>query len=163
MTRYATRGPAAVVLGRYRPRGRRSRQEVVFSSDRCFVSDLTVGNPHRLAFIDAMQNWSPFEDVVAAIADAARDQRRVYVERLGDRYRWSLVSNSGYPLLRNVAAYFAVDYTRLYVGFRTVEDELCIVCEDPANFETPDAWTAIDLDPSTDEGELRHAIRSRLG
>jgi len=126
------------------------------------VSDVHVENPHRLAFIDAMQHWSPLDDVVAAVVDAATDQRRVYVERLGDQYRWSIVAGSGYPLHRTVAAYLGVDYKRIYIGFRTVDDDLCIVCEDPAKVEVPDAWVAFDLDESLGSADVRRLISAQL-
>ena len=125
--------------------------------------DFTVENRHRLAYIDAMQHWLSLDDVVAAVLDAATDQQRVYVERRGNTYRWSPVSNSGYPLHRTVANYLGVDYTRIYIGFRNVTDDVCIVCEDPKNFEAPDAWAAMDLDPLAGEDEVREAITSRLG
>ena len=127
------------------------------------MSEVKVSNPHRLRFIDSMQHWAPLEDVVSAVVDAASDQPRVYVERLGDLYRWSIVSGSGYPLHRTVAAYLGVDYKRIYIGFRTVQDEVCIVCEDPSNFEAPDAWAVIDLTPSIDDDdEVEALITSRL-
>ncbi len=74
-----------------------------------------------------------------------RSHARYYVERYGDRYRWSIASGGGfYPLLREVAAYMDIDYRRLILGFDTV-GKMTIVAANKPSRTRPDAWTMIAL------------------
>jgi hypothetical protein len=49
-------------------------------------------------------------------------ERIVYVERLGEAWRWSLAHQGGlYPLLRITARFLRVDYDRIAIGARAVD------------------------------------------
>jgi len=61
------------------------------------------------------------DEVAEAVAVATDDERRVYVERIGNAWRWSLTHPGGmYPLLRIAARFLRVDYHRIIIGFRSV-------------------------------------------
>jgi hypothetical protein len=76
-----------------------------------------------------MRNWSSLDDVVAAIAWAvAGHDRRIWIGRSDNRWRWSFATPGGaYPLLRTVASYLEMDHHRLLMSFTTTEDGYAIV------------------------------------
>ena len=46
------------------------------------------------------RDWSPLEEVAIAVSVATEHENELYLERRGDRYRWSLVHRGGpYPLV----------------------------------------------------------------
>jgi hypothetical protein len=102
--------------------------------------------------LESTRRWSSLDEVAEAVA-AAREagSRQVYVEVRGDRFRWSTVGNEGgYPLLRVTARFLGVDHRRISVGFRTLDDGIAILCEDPGRVEAPDRWSLLALpDPIT--------------
>ena len=77
----------------------------------------------RSQLIKSTGEWSTIETVAMAVSVATEFQTKVYVERLGDRYRWSLIHRGGpNPLLRITAKYLQVDYNSIIVGCREVGD-----------------------------------------
>ena len=67
--------------------------------------------PPRSELIQCTRRWSPLDDVALAVSVATEDVNKVYVERLDDGYRWSLVHSGGpYPLLRITARFLGVDH-----------------------------------------------------
>jgi hypothetical protein len=77
----------------------------------------------RSQLIKSSRDWSTIETVALAVSVATEFQSKVYLERLGERYRWSLIHRGGaYPLLRITAKYLQVDYTSIIVGCREVGD-----------------------------------------
>ncbi len=105
----------------------------------------------RVALIQSNRTWSELNEVATAVAVASASERRIYVERRAQLYRWSLAhSGGGYPLLRITARFLGIDYTRIYVGFRTLPDGTAIICDDPQAVEEPDSWTLLDLPDAVD-------------
>jgi hypothetical protein len=118
-------------------------------------------NPLRARCIRSVFLPAPLEDVALAVAEATVYQAHLYVERLGDRWRWSLVHpGGGYPLLRIAARYLQVDYTAIFIGFRTVVDGVCVLAEVPDAPTEPDQWAVVDFDGPTPVDEVTRRILS---
>src|SRR5437870_774655 len=85
---------------------------------------LTTEDSRRRRLTESIFALSTIEHVSEQIAlFAAPRFPRVYVERRGDAYRWSIAHRGGfYPLLRELALLLRVPYTSLVIPFRTVED-----------------------------------------
>ncbi len=100
----------------------------------------------RVALIQSNRTWSSLEEVALAVSVASATERRLYVERRADRFRWGLVHTGGaYPLLRITARFLGVDHYRIVVGFRTLPDGSALLCEDPDQVDEPDEWAILDL------------------
>jgi hypothetical protein len=94
---------------------------------------------HRLELFRSVFEPSSLDDVAEAVAVASEDERRIYIERVDGGYRWSLTHpGGGYPLLRITARFLRVDYTRIMV-----------VCSDPANPTSAEAWAVVEFDGAT--------------
>ena len=93
---------------------------------------------------------SSLAEVAEAVSVASQDERRVYVERLGHKWRWSLTHPGGaYPLIRIAARFLRVDHDSIIVPFRMVAEGVFILCEDPNNVTEPDEWVVLDFDGPT--------------
>ena len=100
----------------------------------------------RLSTIDYTKTWSSIGQVASAMEIASTKLRWIYVERRGAQYRWNFAhSGGGYPLLRVAAQYLGVDHRRLIIGFRTLENGIAILCEDPDAFDEPDACEVVPI------------------
>ena len=100
----------------------------------------------RVALIQSNRTWSELKEVALAVSIASESERRIYVERRAQLYRWSLAHSGGaYPLLRITARFLGIDYTGIYVGFHTLPDATAIICDDPQTVEKPDTWALLDL------------------
>ena len=98
----------------------------------------------RVALIQSNRTWSELKEVALAVSIASESERRIYVERRAQLYRWSLAHSGGfYPLLRITARFLGIDYTDIYVGFRTLPDGTAIICDNPQVVEEPDSWTPV--------------------
>jgi hypothetical protein len=98
-----------------------------------------AADPERAALIDTTRVPSPLHRVATAIAIYSEHAGSVYVERFGDRWRWSPAHRGGaYPLLRVVARFLRVDHYRIVVPFRTVEDGWAVL--------NPEDWNGPELD-----------------
>ena len=118
----------------------------------------------RTTLIQSIRIWSPLGAVADAISVASAVENRIYVERLGDRYRWSLSSKGGsYPLLRATARFAVVDYQRIVVGFRTLTDGTAIICDDPGAVVLPDAWALVDVVDPVSPAEAADLVTGRIG
>ena len=72
---------------------------------------------------------------------------RVYVERRGNAYRWSIVHRGGpYPLLREVALLLDVPYESMALPFGSVDGWTYVLADDLEG--KPDSWAIIE--PSSD-------------
>jgi len=121
-------------------------------------------DPTRLHLLHSVFHASALTDVAEAISVATEDEREVYVERLTDGWRWSLTHpGSGYPLLRITARFLRVDYHRITVPFRTVEEGVCIVCKDPGDVIVPDTWAVLQFDGPTPADVVEQRIVQELG
>jgi hypothetical protein len=114
-----------------------------------------AGDPERIDHAVAMLRPSTLDDVAAAVTEYARSGGRVaYVERVGDRYRWSPAVGGGpYPLLRVLARFLRCEHTALTIGCRTVDDRWCVV-GDP-NRAASDNYVVVDLPCDVDQLQVR--------
>jgi len=112
------------------------------------MTDLRDGpDPTRLRLLRSVFEASPLESVADAVSAATEDERRIYVERIGSRWRWSLThAGRSRPLLRITARFLGVDHSRIMIGFRTVADDVCVLCADPDEPVLADAWVVVDFD-----------------
>jgi hypothetical protein len=102
--------------------------------------------------------------VADAVAVATEHETQIYVERLSDGWCWSLAHRgSGYPLLRITARFLQVNYHKIMIGFRTLDDGFSILCEDPNAFRTPDAAAVIEFEPDSTPAEVEQRIVERFG
>jgi hypothetical protein len=121
-------------------------------------------DPERLRLLRSVFEPSTLNDVAEAVAVATETERRIYVERVGDGYRWSLTHPCrGYPLLRITARFLRVDYTKIMVPFRTVEDGVCVVCRDPGASARAEQWAVIEFEAPTPVEIVRLRIVEALG
>jgi hypothetical protein len=131
------------------------------------MSDTASGraDPDRLRLMRSTIELRPLPEVAEAVSVATQDERRVYVERIVDRYRWSLTHpGSGYPMLRIAARFLKVDYHRIMVPFRRVADGVFVLCEDPGGSHlVPEAWAVLDFDGPTPADAVGRRIAERLG
>ncbi len=119
-------------------------------------------NPPRSARLRAIFEVSRLDDVADAVAVATEGERRVYVERVGGGWRWSLVHPGGsYPLLRITARFLGLDYTSIQVPFRTLDNGMCVVAPEP--FLAPDVWAIVEFDGPTTADVVRDRIVVALG
>jgi hypothetical protein len=103
---------------------------------------------------------SPLADVAAAVAAATLHWKLVYVERVGDAWRWSLAGPGGfYPMLRRTASFLGVDHRRLVIAFKTLDDGNCVLA-DPARVVEPKDWALITFDGSASPGDVETRIRA---
>jgi hypothetical protein len=122
----------------------------------------SVPDPERQALLRSVFHASSLGTVAAAVSVASEDQQRVYIERRGHSWRWSLTHAGGsYPLLRISARFLRMDYQRLAIGFRTVAEGVSILSQDPGSWEPPDAWTVLEFDgPETPELVREHILKA---
>jgi hypothetical protein len=117
----------------------------------------------RVALIQSNRTWSELEEVALAVSIASESEHRIYVERRGHQYRWSLAHPGGaYPLLKITARFLGIDYTRIYVGFRTLPDGIAIICDDPQALEKPDAWVLLSLADTVGPGAAAGLISEAI-
>jgi hypothetical protein len=120
-------------------------------------------DPERRHLLRSVYEPSSVAHVAAAVAVATEDENRIYVERIGSAYRWSLTDPGGmYPLLRITARFLRVDYHSLVIGFRRITDDVFILAGDPATDRDPDAWTVIEFDGPTERADARDRIVQAL-
>lgn len=104
----------------------------------------------RSQLIMSSFDWSTIETVALAVSVATEFQTEVYVERLGESYRWSLIHRGGpYPLLRITAKYLQVDYQSIIVGCREVGDGWSGLNGNETESLEPDAWAILTFDGRT--------------
>jgi len=113
----------------------------------------------RLELFRSVYEPSSLDDVAEAVAVATEDLRRIYVERVGDRYRWSLVHPGGpYPMLRITARFLRVDHTRIMVGCRAIAGGMSVLVADPSEPTIADAWAVLDFEGPTSVADVRERI-----
>jgi hypothetical protein len=111
------------------------------------VDDGDQPDPERQRLARSIFVPSSLGQVAEAVSVATEHETRIYVERLGDAYRWSLTHRGGpYPLLRITARFLRIDYHRIVVGARAVADGVVVVCGDRETDTEPDAWSVIKFD-----------------
>ena len=117
----------------------------------------------RAALARSIMEISSLRKVASAVAAATEHERRIYVERTARGWRWSPVHPGGaYPLLRITARFLKMDYHRLLIPFRTLDDGNTIVCRNPEQPPRPKAWALIDFDGPATPREVEIRIRQTL-
>jgi hypothetical protein len=118
----------------------------------------------RVALIQSTRMWSPLPDVALAVSVAGKSERRIYVERRSDLYRWSLAHpGGGYPILRIAAQFLHVDHARIFVGFRTLSNGMAIMRDDPSVVEEPDLWAILEPTTTVSTAEAVELITRAVG
>jgi len=121
-------------------------------------------DPKRADLIRTVFEPSGLEQVARAISEATEFQPRIYVERTGSWYRWSLVHPGGpYPLLRITARFLQMDYHHLAIGFKTLGNGLCALSRDPEHATEPEAWAVLDFDGKESVEAVQNRILRLLG
>ncbi len=117
----------------------------------------------RSQLIKSSRDWSTIETVALAVSVATEFETKVYVERLGDRYRWSLIHRGGpYPLLRITARYLKVDYHSIIVGYRQVGVGWSGLNGNETESLEPDAWAILSFDGPTTAADIGAIISQRF-
>jgi hypothetical protein len=125
--------------------------------------DMPHPDPKRAELFRSVFEPSSLEEVVRAISEATEFQFRVYVERTGSWYRWSLVHPGGpYPLLRIAALFLRMDHHHLVIGFKTLENGLCVL-SDPERSAEPDASEVLQFEANEPIEAIRDRILDVLG
>src|SRR5271165_3797516 len=102
-------------------------------SGAAMTDDENQPDPERRRLLRSIFDPSSLDEVAEAVAAATEDENRIYVERIGSAYRWSLTDPGGmYPLLRITARFLRIDYHSLVIGFRRITDDVFILAGDPA-------------------------------
>jgi hypothetical protein len=110
------------------------------------------------------RDWSSLEDVALAVSVASEYETEVFVERLGARYRWSLIHSGGpYPLLRITARFLQVDYHRIFIACREIAGGYSALCDTPEEVYVPDASQVLSLLPHASHDAVESLIREILG
>ena len=127
------------------------------------TDDAERPDTHRLELLRSVFEPSSLDVVAEAVSVASEHERRIYVEQIDGRHRWSFThSGGGYPLLRIAARFLRVDYTRISVGFRIVTDGVYVLCAGPQEPTRPRPWAVVDFDRPTSSEGARESIRSAL-
>jgi hypothetical protein len=120
-------------------------------------------DPRRVRLFLSIFEPSSLHTVAEAVSAATEDETRVYVERIGTAYRWSLTHPGGaYPLLRITARFLRIDYHYLVLGFRSITEGVCVVCGDPDSDKDPDGWAVLDFDGPTAPADVKARIEQAL-
>jgi len=127
-------------------------------------ADVRQPDRERARLISSVFEASPIEAVAEAVSEAWDAAPALYVERLGDRYRWSLAHKGGaYPLLRVAARFLQMDYQALMIGFRTVDDSYAVLARDAEREPVPDAAAMLVLSQPPTSREALEMIKEAVG
>jgi hypothetical protein len=127
------------------------------------VEDVPTLILKRSQLIKSTGEWSTIETVSLAVSVATEFQTELYVERLGDRYRWSLIHRGGpYPLLRITAKYLQVDYNSIIVGCREVGNGWSGLSGNETESMEPNAWVVLSFEGPTTAADVGALIRWEL-
>ncbi len=120
-------------------------------------------DPRRVRLYLCIFQPSSLDRVVEAVSVATADETRVYVERHGTGYRWSLTHPGGaYPLLRITARFLRIDYHLLVIGFRSIAEGVYVLSSDPDSDKDPDSWSVIEFDGPTAPADVKARIEQAL-
>ena len=116
-------------------------------------------DPERVELSRSIFEPSSLGTVAEAISVATEDEQFVYVERIGNAWRWSLTHQGGpYPLLRISARFLHMDYHDLIIGCRYPAEGVCVLTGGPGSDLHPAAWAVIEFDGPTEPQEVRKRI-----
>jgi hypothetical protein len=120
-------------------------------------------DPRRVRLFLCIFEPSSLHAVAEAVSAATEDEKQVYVERLGKRWRWSLTHPGGaYPLLRITARFLRIDYHYLVLGFRSIAEGVYVLCGDPESDKDPDKWAVLHFDGPTALADVMARIEQAL-
>jgi hypothetical protein len=107
--------------------------------------------------------FSPVETVSEALVAAVEIDPQILVERQGKRYRWSFATKDGaFALLDKAAKFLGIDQSHLLVGFRTLDDGMCVLHDDRVGFEPSDDSALITFRVPSSQSEIAEQIREHL-
>jgi hypothetical protein len=110
------------------------------------------------------RDWSSLQEVAYAVSVATEYETEVYVERMGDCYRWSLIHRGGpYPLLRITARFLQVDYQSIFVACREVGDGYSALSDTPEDDQVQDASEVLTVPRDASANTAESLIREVLG
>jgi hypothetical protein len=113
----------------------------------------------RSAFVS-----SSFDSVVEAVSVASQQCRMLYVDRDSDGWRWSPATRGGgYPLLRITARFLRCDHYRIIVGFRTMENGVCVLMGERDERRVDLVWAVLEVDGPMSSEIAAERIREVLG
>src|SRR5947209_3481254 len=114
------------------------------------ATDAHTPDPERARLTRSIYVPSSLAAVAEAVAVATETEKRIYVERVDDRFRWSLTHPGGpYPLLRIMARFLRVDYHAIVVGCRKLVDGVCVIAGGPESDLAPESWAVLYFDGPT--------------
>jgi hypothetical protein len=122
---------------------------------------IRVPDEERARLIRSVFEPSGLDETARAVSVATETESQLYVERFGDRWRWSLVHGGGpYPLLRVTARFLKVDYTAISIGHRQIEGGLSVLTRDLEEVGDPHRWMVAVFDGPgpVPEGSVRERL-----
>ena len=124
------------------------------------MSQLSTPIPPRSALIASTRDWASLDEVALAMSVATEYETNLYIQRLGDRYRWSLIHRGGpYPLLRITARFLQVDYHSIIVGCSDLGEGWCGLIPDDTK---PEADAVLTFDGPTTAHQIGELSRQVL-
>jgi hypothetical protein len=127
------------------------------------ISSDTPPEPSRIGPLESAFAFSPLGVVCAAVVLATEIDPELFIERQGDRYRWSFASRDGaFALLEKAARFLRIDQSQLLVGFRTLDDGTCVLLDDRVGFEPSDEAALITFKVPSTESEIADQITARF-
>src|SRR3954468_18028819 len=105
-----------------------------------------MDDARRRLLADSMFSYCSLEQVAEQVSTSGAKFTRIYVERLGASYRWSLMHRGGpYPLLREVAQLLDVSSPSLILPYGSVDGWSIVLT--PRLEREPDSWSFIEPTP----------------
>jgi hypothetical protein len=130
---------------------------------KSMIEESNHPDSERQRLVRSVFEPSSLDEVAEAVSVASEDETRIYVERLGNAWRWSLTHSGGtYPLLRITARFLRMDYHRMVIGFREPVERVFVLSKDPDESGEPDAWAVLDFDRPTPPAEVKRRIVAAL-
>ena len=106
-----------------------------------------MDDARRRLLADSMFSYCSLEQVAEQISAFGTRFNRIYVERRGSGYRWSLIHRGGpYPLLREVAQLLDVSYHSLILPYRPVDTWTIVLTPELERSRTRGAF----IEPASD-------------
>src|SRR3954469_25763258 len=119
-----------------------------------------MDDARRRLLADSMFSYCSLEQVAEQVSTSGAGFARIYVERLGSGYRWSLMHRGGpYPLLREVAQLLDVSYHSMILPYGSVDGWTIVLTRELER--EPDSWSVIE--PTSDESTNLERIHEATG
>lgn len=127
------------------------------------ISSDTPPEANRVGLLESAFRFSPLEAVCEAVAAATTIDPEIFIERKGDRYRWSFAARDGaFALLDKAARFLGIGQNHLLVGFRTLDDGTFVLHDDRASFEPCEVAALVTFKVPATESEVAEQIRTQF-